>query len=129
VVLTDQDDSLDGSGDTLGLTIMAGDGADTILGGFGDDSLDAGDGDDFIDLDPTTSGPGLGNDTIIGGSGTDTLDLGDFNMVGDAGLTGTITDAGFTFTNGTDTITGSGIEQFHFSRATTRSVRRTAMRH
>ena len=114
---TAQADSIDGRTDGAGLDIDAGAGADTIWLGAGADSLDAGDGNDSIDIDGDSVGPSRGDDTILGGDGSDTLDLGDYNYTWatDAGLTGTITDAGFSITNGTDTFTGAGIEVFQFS--------------
>ena len=65
--------------------------------------------DDRVDIDGYMN---TGLISLQGGLGNDTLDVGDFNYAAETGFTGTITDAGFTFENGADTITGSGFEQF-----------------
>ncbi|MEX5726847.1 Ca2+-binding RTX toxin-like protein [Rhodovulum iodosum] len=69
LILTDQDDTVDASLDTVGLDITAGGGADTITGGSGDDLIDGGAGDDTLD-------GGAGADTLSGGAGDDTITLG-----------------------------------------------------
>lgn len=130
---TSLNDSLDMQGDALGVdvnagagndtirlgtgddTLVAGDGADRIFGNDGDDLVDLGAGDDSIDYHWTATGP-FGVDTVLGGDGADTLDMEALNYIDfDIGLTGTITDAGFTFTNGVDVISGSGIEVFQLT--------------
>jgi hypothetical protein len=70
-VLTNQDDSLDGTDDSLGFTVNAGGGNDEIVGGSGDDDLS---GD-------------AGNDTVRGGAGNDRVvgEDGDDLLYGDAG--------------------------------------------
>ncbi|WP_238368344.1 Hint domain-containing protein [Mesobacterium pallidum] len=73
-----QSDSIDASGDTVGVwadmgdgadTFGGGSGADTVFGGAGNDTIFGGAGDDLL------SG-GAGNDTVQGGSGADTLSGG-----------------------------------------------------
>ncbi len=75
IFLTDQDDEIDASADSSGLTIDAGTGADTVTGGTGDDSIFGRGGNDTIfggDGDDTIRGNG-GSDTIDGGDGADEL--------------------------------------------------------
>lgn len=130
---TSQNDSIDLRNDTLGAsidgalgddtirlgtgqdTVLAGEGADRVFGNAGDDLIQLGAGDDSIDYGWAVPSP-FGVDTVLGGDGADTLDMDALNYADfDTGLTGTITDAGFTFTNGADTITGSGIEVFQLT--------------
>ena len=88
-------------------TVEAGAGADTIAGGAGADSLSGEGGDDTFIIED-----GFGSDTIIGGetdeTSGDVLDL--------SGLTGSVTvtytgDESGTVTDGTDTLSFSGIER------------------
>lgn len=62
LVLTDLDDQIDASADTVGVDINAGDGTDVITGGTGDDLVYGEGGDDTINA-------GDGNDTIYGDGG------------------------------------------------------------
>ncbi|MEL6476244.1 MAG: Hint domain-containing protein [Pseudomonadota bacterium] len=107
VVLTDQDDVVDGSetNATSPFTIEAGAGADSIIGGGGNDTIYGGDDADTIVIED-----GFGSDVIYGGEGgtdSDTLDLSGLG----SGVTVTYTgDEQGTFTNGTDTGTFFGIE-------------------
>lgn len=80
IILTDQDDSLDGSADSAGMTVDGGAGNDTIEGGTGNDSLSGGIGSDTIRANG-------GNDTISGGDGEDNLSGGSGSnaISGDAG--------------------------------------------
>ncbi len=114
---TNQDDLIDAQSDGVGVSLNAGAGADTVYAGRGNDTIEAGDGDDRIELDRGDLGAGGGNDSIVGGAGYDTLDVGDWNFDwnGEAGFVGSLTDAGFTFSNGIDIVTGSGIERFNLS--------------
>ena len=66
VVLSGQDDALDASSDTAGISVDAAAGTDSILGGSGDDLVDGGSGSDSV------SG-GDGADTLSGGSGNDLI--------------------------------------------------------
>ncbi|CUH78600.1 Hint domain-containing protein [Tropicibacter naphthalenivorans] len=105
--LTEGGDSVDGTADTLGLTILGGDGGDTIIGGSGDDTLDGEDSADSIF-------GGLGADSILGGTSSDTLDGGDGDDTIDGGgdadsITGGLGDDSLTGGLGDDTLTvGSG---------------------
>ena len=69
LTLTDGDDSVDGTGDSVGLNVAAGGGSDTLTGGSGDDTLDGG-------LDADVLSGGLGADSLSGGDGDDTLTVG-----------------------------------------------------
>ncbi|AHM05639.1 hypothetical protein roselon_03381 [Roseibacterium elongatum DSM 19469] len=78
-VLTDQDDSFDGSAGMGAVAVDAGAGDDTLSGGGGDDTLTGGTGDDLLsggDGDDLLSG-GDGDDTFSYGGGLDTIT--DFN--------------------------------------------------
>ncbi len=108
LILTDQDDTVDGSASDSSMTIDAGAGDDVLTGGSGADSLSGGDGEDTINLED-----GFGNDSIDGGAGgvdSDTLDTSgvttgvtvDFT----GGEAGTLSDAS------TDTATFADIETF-----------------
>lgn len=75
LVLTDQNDSVDASADSAGVSIDAGAGDDTVVGGSGGDVIDAGTGNDSVDGgggSDTITGD-AGNDTLSGGSGADTI--------------------------------------------------------
>ncbi len=102
--LSDLNDSLDNSTQSVGVeadgglgndTLIGGSGADTLAGGDGDDLIDGGAGDDFL----TT---GLGQDTLIGGEGNDTL----MNSDGDDSLVGGAGDDSIVATGGNDTLEG-----------------------
>ncbi|MBJ3761422.1 Hint domain-containing protein [Maribius pontilimi] len=84
IILTDQDDTLDGSADTSGLDVSAESGDDSIIGGSGGDSIRDADG-------AHTISDGAGQDTIDGGGGNDSLTGGDGDDV-------------FTVSSGADTI-------------------------
>ncbi|WP_138933543.1 Hint domain-containing protein [Roseovarius arcticus] len=94
LILTDQNDSVDGSdtysglhGDAPGIKVDAGGGNDTVIGGRGGDTIDGGAGQDKIDGeygddylrgragDDTLRG-GEGNDTILGDDGADSIEGG-----------------------------------------------------
>ncbi len=100
------DDLIADTGDaTSEDTISGGTGSDTIAGGLGADSMDGGD-----DADTFVIADNFGNDTITGGEGgvdSDTIDLS--NLSGPVTVDYSGAEAG-TITNGTDTITFSGIE-------------------
>lgn len=102
LTLTDGDDVLDGSADTDGLNIDAGDGADDLTGGTGADVLGGGTGDDTI-------AGGDGSDTLDGGAGRDTIQVaqGDSATGGDGDDIFTLADLG---ESGTATITITGGE-------------------
>ena len=107
IIGTDQADSFDARLSPTGVSVTAGDGADTITGGVGADSIDAGSGSDRIVL-----AGNFGNDTIIGGedaSDTDIIDLS--NLVDPVTVSFTGPEAG-TITDGTNWITFSQIEAF-----------------
>ncbi|MEM8848859.1 MAG: Hint domain-containing protein [Pseudomonadota bacterium] len=85
---TNQDDSIDASADSGGITLSGRGGDDTLIGGYGDDligggsdddSVDGGDGDDAIwgeDGQDTITG-GTGDDTLSGGAGDDRFEIED----------------------------------------------------
>jgi Ca2+-binding RTX toxin-like protein len=91
LILTDQDDTVDGALSTTDLSIDGGDGNDSITGGTGADVLIGGAGND-------TLAGGDGNDTLSGGTGDDTITVGDGDVAtgGDGDDTFNInqTDAG-----------------------------------
>lgn len=66
LVLTDQDDTVQGGSDTAGLNVDGRGGNDNLVGGAGDDSLTGGAGSDTLFA-------GLGSDTLDGGDGDDLL--------------------------------------------------------
>ncbi len=76
--LTDYGDTVDGSGDTTGLTINTGDGADQIAGGSGNDSIDVGATDG--DVDNVVLTDGSGDDTVSSFEGP--IDNGDGTFTG-----------------------------------------------
>ena len=87
LILTDQNDSVDGSdtyagfaGDAPGINVDAGGGNDTVVGGRGGDTIDGGEGHDQLD-------GGYGDDNLKGGAGGDTLTGGEGNdtIFGDGG--------------------------------------------
>jgi hypothetical protein len=67
--------------DSLGSTLLGGDGNDTLIGGAGNDRLDGGNGND------TLLG-GNGADTFIGGPETDTVSYADHHVSVRAGIDG-----------------------------------------
>jgi hypothetical protein len=94
LILSDQDDTVNGAASDEAMTIFGGEGNDSITGGSGADVIDGGEGDD-------TLAGGDGNDTLTGGEGDDTLTVGD----GDSASGG---DGDDTFLiNQTDTGTGN----------------------
>ncbi len=125
LILTDQNDTVDGSAASVGICIVAGAGDDSIIGSAGDDKIFGGAGADTID-------GGLGNDTLDGGDDADTFVLndgfGDDTIIGGEGgtdndridaiaLTNGVDvvftgDEAGTITEGTDTTTFSEIEEF-----------------
>ncbi|MGD1926395.1 MAG: Hint domain-containing protein [Paracoccaceae bacterium] len=66
IILTDQDDQLDASNDTAGVSLDAGVGNDSLVGGDGADLIYAGSGADTINT-------GVGADTVYGGAGEDQI--------------------------------------------------------
>lgn len=106
LILTDQDDTVDGSASSESMSIDAGAGDDVLTGGTGDDTLNGGDGDDTINLND-----GFGSDVIDGGSGDetdgDTLDASD--LTGGTTVT-TSGDGTGTITDGVDTASFADIE-------------------
>ncbi|WP_284264315.1 calcium-binding protein [Roseicyclus amphidinii] len=96
--------------------VITGDAADNLLeGGSGDDTISGGAGDDRI----IHTG---GDDSIDGGEGTDTLRF--FSTLEDVGFI--IDDFGnSTLSNGTDTITVTGVEVLELNDATLEQVRGT----
>jgi Ca2+-binding RTX toxin-like protein len=74
-VLTDGDDSLDGTASTDVIDVVAGDGNDTLIGGSAADTFQGGLGNDSVDggLGADTLVDGLGADTLLGGQGNDLL--------------------------------------------------------
>jgi Ca2+-binding RTX toxin-like protein len=128
---SDGDDSLvGGEGDDLIIatggndTLEGGDGSDTLdggndndslEGGAGDDVLEGGSGDDYMDggddQDTFILRDGFGTDTVIGGEGGtdfDTIDLSALTVPVTVIFTG---DEAGTISDGTNTITFSGIER------------------
>jgi Ca2+-binding RTX toxin-like protein len=129
-VLTDNDDTFDGSAaTTAGATVDGGAGDDSIVGTQADDNLSGGTGQDTIDggvgADTINAGDdadtilltdGFGSDVIFGGEGTstggsdnDTLDV--------SGLTASVNvvltdDEKGTVTDGTDTASFENIESY-----------------
>lgn len=105
-VLTDQDDTVDATATTSGVTIDAGDGDDDITGGSGADVLDGEGGDDTFRLNV-----GYGADQITGGeTGETTGDTIDGSALS-AGVTVVFGGDEFgTFADGTDTANFSEIE-------------------
>jgi Ca2+-binding RTX toxin-like protein len=69
LTLTGGGDSVDGSADSVGITVFSDGGNDTLLGGTGDDTLNGG-----ADADILTGGDG--SDDLRGGDGDDTLNVG-----------------------------------------------------
>jgi len=65
ILASDQDDVIDASVTTTGVTLHGEGGNDQVTGGSGDDALSGGGGDDVL-------AAGGGNDTITGGAGEDT---------------------------------------------------------
>lgn len=80
VLLTNQNDSLNGDADVDGLEVYAGLGADSLYGGSGLDVFYGGDGADTLD-------GAENNDVLYGGAGDDQLNagLGDDDYFGGAG--------------------------------------------
>ena len=104
LVLSDQNDTVDGMSSTAGISVDGKDGndsligsdlGDTIAGGAGDDYIEGGLGDDFL----TT---GEGQDTLLGGQGNDKL----MNSDGDDSLDGGAGDDSIVATGGEDTLRG-----------------------
>ncbi|SLN75709.1 Hint domain-containing protein [Roseisalinus antarcticus] len=72
LVLTDQNDTLDGHNDGLGLSVDAGAGDDTVYGGTGSDIVEGGAGNDVLGED-NGGNIGAGDDTYYGGDGNDLI--------------------------------------------------------
>ncbi|MEM0989896.1 MAG: Hint domain-containing protein [Pseudomonadota bacterium] len=129
VILTDQNDALDASNDTVGVTVDAGtgddsiigdDGADVVYGGAGNDRLSAGDSEDTLyggSGNDTLFG-GAGNDTLTGGTGNDTFAVdaaGGSDIITDFGVgddqlnTTALTDVGNALTNQDGTVTADEV--------------------
>ncbi|MEM7422908.1 MAG: Hint domain-containing protein [Pseudomonadota bacterium] len=75
IILTDQDDDLDATSDTVGVSVDGGAGNDSLTGGSGADTLSGGDGVDTLTGnagdDDLLSGDG--SDVVYGGSGNDSV--------------------------------------------------------
>ncbi len=92
LILSDQNDTLDASADSLGVNVDAGGGADTLLGSTGADTIDGGTGNDTIDgadgADSITGGAGDDSitvdqgDTVTGGDGDDYFTIADLDTSG-----------------------------------------------
>ncbi|MEM1162778.1 MAG: Hint domain-containing protein [Pseudomonadota bacterium] len=97
VLLTAQDDDVDASNDTVGVSIDGDAGSDTLAGGSAADTLDGGSGEDTLygAAGADSASGGSGGDTIYGGSGGDTIDAGNAaNTVYGGGDADVITDSG-----------------------------------
>ena len=124
LILTSGNDTLDASADSVGVNVIAGAGNDTLLGGSGNDSILGGTGQDTLaggagndtlsggdDQDTFLITDGFGSDVIIGGEGGTDSDLIDLSgLSGPVTVTYTGNEAG-TITDGTSTLTFSGIER------------------
>ena len=128
VILTSDDDSVDGTLDSLGLDIDAGDGNDTVDGGAGNDSIVGGLGDDSLDGNSgnDTLEGGAGNDRLFARDGSDILSGGDDNDSLYAGSGDSTLDGGagddFLEVDGTDgsvtVVGGSGWDTLDFDGGT-----------
>ncbi len=96
-VLSNQNDSFDGSVATTGLDVDAGGGNDRVITGTGDDLVVGGDGNDILLS-------GAGNDGVSGGSGNDSIDGG----AGNDRISGGRGRDTITGGTGADSITGNG---------------------
>lgn len=95
LILTNGNDNLNGTLDSVGLAADGGAGNDTLQGGTGNDSLSSGSGDDLVN-------GGAGNDTLFSSTGDDTLDGAAGDDVIDAGEGHDLVHGG----SGNDTIQG-----------------------
>jgi Ca2+-binding RTX toxin-like protein len=71
-------DTIDATGNTVGITLSGGDGQDSLIGGSGADILLGQNGNDYLtggDGNDSMIG-GAGNDTFVGGSGNDLIIAG-----------------------------------------------------
>ena len=78
LILTDQADSLDGTADSAGIYVEAGNGNDTITTGSGDDTVLGQGGDNAVTLgagNDLYTGANLSQDTVYGGIGNDTINM------------------------------------------------------
>ncbi|MBO1257152.1 hypothetical protein J3L16_15830, partial [Alteromonas sp. 5E99-2] len=107
IIGTDNDDDINLSGDTSGISVDAGTGDDVITGGTGDDEIAAGAGQDDIII-----GDNFGNDDIDGGATADgTGDVLDGSaLTEDVTVTFSAAETG-TVTNGSDTLDYAEIEE------------------
>ena len=121
IVLTNQNDVLNASTETVGISVdgaagndslRGGAGNDTILGGTGNDTLMGGGGNDSLsggaDADTFTYSRGEGVDTIVGGETGDDRDTLQLNDAAFGGLGATITytsgeGGSFSFNSGSGT--------------------------
>ena len=76
--------TIDISGTTVGLHVLAGDGSDTITAGSGSDNISSGNGSNVVKF--LNANFDL-NDTVSGGNGTDTISITDDATVVDADFT------------------------------------------
>jgi Ca2+-binding RTX toxin-like protein len=109
VVGSDNDDTVDLSADTSGITVEGGAGDDLITSGLGNDDIDGDTGDDTIALNDN-----FGTDTIAGGEDAGNADVDALDATGvttDTTLNLTAAETG-TLTDGTNTATLAEIEQF-----------------
>ena len=106
IVGTDNDDTVDLTADTSGITVESGTGDDTVTSGFGNDVISTGTGQDDIVINDD-----FGNDDIDGGTGAD----GTGDVLDGSGLSQDVTvdfaasETG-TVDNGTDTLDFNEIE-------------------
>ncbi|MEJ6398468.1 Hint domain-containing protein [Yoonia sp. 208BN28-4] len=122
VIGSQYDDVINANADSVGASIIAGDGNDTITGGSGNDSvtgdagndtITGGEGDDTLDggddADEFVLSGTFGDDTITGGEGGTDSDT--INLTNPADSTTILTgDEAGTITDGTSTATFSEIE-------------------
>ncbi|WP_268247242.1 calcium-binding protein, partial [Paramylibacter ulvae] len=93
IILTDQDDTLDGSASTDGISVVGGEGNDDITTGSGDDVIDTSNPNDpdYDGIDNTTDDldtvfAGAGDDSIFTGDDADSIDGGAGNDTIDGGI-------------------------------------------
>ncbi|MDB4558781.1 Hint domain-containing protein [Amylibacter sp.] len=87
LILTDQNDTVDGSASTASMTIDGGAGGDSLIGGSGDDTLFGGAGDDTLE-------GGAGADSLAGGAGLDYVDYSNSDAGVSVNLTTNVASGG-----------------------------------
>ncbi|MEM7696351.1 MAG: hypothetical protein AAF318_18020 [Pseudomonadota bacterium] len=115
LVLSDNNDTLDGTADAAGLDVDAGAGNDSIVGGAANDTLDGDAGNDTLSggaLNDVISG-GDGNDELRGDGGDDTIDgnSGDDRVVMENAFGNDELRGGETVETTGDTLDGSAVTQ------------------